>query len=200
MKLELTKQQAESITSLAVFADKGRSALPVLTEIKVTVKDGQLTAMATDRYCVARFVDEVVAPDMELRLTAAMAKWITDNLKVKGYSPVITLEPGEINSVTASLEDGARNFTDSATPAKFPEVEKLFAEWQAASNLTAVSLKAEFLGKLEKLKANGQKAEVWKFEPGVAPNYSSKPGPMFATAMKAEGKLTALIQPNLLAE
>lgn len=200
MKLTLTKQQAESLGSLVAFADKGRDANRVLTEIKVTVKDGQLTAVATDRYTVARFIDEVVAPDMEFRITSLMAKWITDNLKVKGYSPELTLEPGEIGSVTASLEDGARNFTDSVSNWKYPEVEKLFAEWQAASNLTAVSLKAEFLGKLEKLKANGQKAEVWKFEPGLAPNYSSKPGPMFATAMKAEGKLTALIQPNLLAE
>lgn len=199
MKLELTKQQAESVASLAIFAAKGRDALPVLTEIKLTVKDGQLTAMATDRYCVARFMDEVVAPDMELRLTADMAKWITDNLKVKGYSPVITLEPGEINSVTASLEDGARNFTDSATPAKFPEVEKLFAEWEAAAAIPALSLRAEFLGKLEKLKANGQKAELWRFEPGANKFHANKPGPVRATALKVDG-LTALIQPNLLAE
>jgi hypothetical protein len=200
MKLTLTKQQAESLGSLVAFADKGRDANRVLTEIKVTVKDGQLTAVATDRYTVARFIDEVVAPDMEFRITSLMAKWITDNLKVKGYSPELTLEPGEIGSVTASLEDGARNFTDSVSNWKFPEVEKLFTEWEAAATIPALSLRAEFLGKLEKLKANGQKAEVWRFEPGANKFNGNKPGPVKATALKVDSKLTALIQPNLLVD
>jgi hypothetical protein len=47
MKIELTKNQAETIASLAVFADNPRTSYtPVLTEIAVTITEGKLTATA----------------------------------------------------------------------------------------------------------------------------------------------------------
>lgn len=197
MKLELTKLQAESLASLAAFADNPRTTYtPVLTEIRVTVKDNQLEAVATDRFCVARFVDEAIAPDLELRLTAGLVAWIKTNLKTMGSSLGLSL--GEDGSVTAHAS--ASSFTDTPVTAKFPGVETLFAEWEAAATIPALSLRAAFLGKLEKLKADGKKAELWRFEPGANKNGGSRPGPVKATALKVDGKLTALIQPNLLVD
>lgn len=197
MKLELTKQQAESLVSLAAFADNPRTTYtPVLTEIRVTVKDNQLEAVATDRFCVARFIDEAIAPDLELRLTAGLVAWIKTNLKTMGSSLGLSL--GEDGSVTAHAS--ASSYTDTPTTAKFPGVETLFAEWEAAATIPALSLRAEFLGKLEKLKADGKKAELWRFEPSANKFNPNKPGPLKATALKMNGKLTALIQPNLLVD
>lgn len=197
MKLELTKQQAESLVSLAAFADNPRTTYtPVLTEIRVTVKDNQLEAVATDRFCVARFIDEAIAPDLELRLTAGLVAWIKTNLKTMGSS--LGLSIGEGGAVTAYASSSS--FTDTPTASKFPGVETLFAEWEAAATIPALSLRAEFLGKLEKLKADGKKAELWRFEPGANKNGGSRPGPLKATALKVNGKLTALIAPNLLVD
>lgn len=197
MKLELTKNQALAITSLGIFTDTTRqSVTPVLTEIELAVTDNKLTALATDRFCVARYVDEVIGQDLTLRLTRDMVKFITNSNKGLKYSPVTELELLEDGSVTATVE--GKSFTDKPVPAKFPAVNTLIENWIAATELTALSLRAEFLGKLQKLTANGEKAKLWRFEHGGNAYNPAKPGPLKATALKVDGKLTALIQPNLL--
>lgn len=197
MKIQLTKNQALAITSLGIFTDTTRqSVTPVLTELELTVTNNKLTALATDRFCVARYVDEVIGQDLTLRLTRDMVKFIADNNKVKKYSPVTELELMEDGSVSAKIEYAT--FTDKPVSAKFPAVNSLIENWIAATELTALSLRAEFLGKLQKLTANGEKAELWKFEHGGNAYNPAKPGPLKATALKVDGKLTALIQPNLL--
>lgn len=197
MKIELTKNQALAITSLGIFTDTTRqSVTPVLTEIELAITDNKLTAVATDRFCVARYVDEVIAEDLTLRLTRDMVKFITDSNKGLRYSPVTELELMEDGSVTATVE--GKSFTDKPVPAKFPAVNDLIENWIAATELTALSLNTHFLGKLQKLTANGNKAELWRFEHGGNAYNPAKPGPLKATALKVDGKLTALIQPNLL--
>jgi len=197
MKIELTKNQALAITSLAVFADNPRStATPVLTELELAVTDNKITAVATDRFCIARYVDDVIGDNLTLRLTPDMVKFLATALKTKGMPLNTTIELGQDNKVTATV--AGRTYTDTPVTAKYPAVNGLIENWIAATELTALSLRAEFLGKLQKLTANGEKAELWRFEHGANAFNPAKPGPLKATAIKADGKLTALIQPNLL--
>lgn len=197
MKIELTKNQALAVTGLAVFADNPRSSYtPVLTELELKVRDNTLTAVATDRFCVAQYVDEIVGDDVTLRLTSEMVKFLATALKTKGMPLNTTIELGEDNKVTATV--AGRTYTDTPVTAKYPDVNSLIQNWIAATELTALSLNAEFLAKLQKLTANGEKATLWRFEHGGNAYNPAKPGPLKATALKVDGKLTALIQPNLL--
>lgn len=197
MKIELTKNQALAITSLGIFTDTTRqSVTPVLTEIELAVTDNKLTAVATDRFCVARYVDEVIGQDLTLRLTRDMVKFLATALKTKGMPLDTTIELGEDNKVTATV--AGRTYTDTPVTAKYPDVNSLIQNWIAATELTALSINTEFLGKLQKLTANGEKATLWRFEHGGNAYNPAKPGPLKATALKVDGKLTALIQPNLL--
>lgn len=197
MKIQLTKNQALAVTGLAIFADNPKSSYtPVLTELELKVKNNTLTAVATDRFCVAQYVDQIIGDDVTLRLTSEMVKFLATALKTKGMPLDTTIELGEDNKVTATV--AGRTYTDTPVTAKYPDVNSLIQNWTAATELTALSLRAEFLGKLQRLTANGEKAELWKFEHGGNAYNPAKPGPLKATALKVDGKLTALIQPNLL--
>lgn len=197
MKIQLTKNQALAVTGLAVFADNPRSSFtPVLTELELKVKNNTLTAVATDRFCVAQYVDQIVGDDVTLRLTSEMVKFLATALKTKGMPLDTTIELGEDNKVTATV--AGRTYTDTPVTAKYPDVNSLIQNWIAATELTALSINTEFLGKLQKLTANGEKATLWRFEHGGNAYNPAKPGPLKATALKVDNKLTALIQPNLL--
>lgn len=197
MKIQLTKNQALAVTGLAIFADNPRSSYtPVLTELELKLKDNTLTAVSTDRFCVAQYVDQVIGDDVTLRLTSEMVKFLATALKTKGMPLDTTIELGEDNKVTATV--AGRTYTDTPVTAKYPDVNSLIQNWIAATELKALSINTEFLGKLQKLTANGEKATLWRFEHGGNAYNPAKPGPLKATALKVDGKLTALIQPNLL--
>jgi hypothetical protein len=58
-------------------------------------------------------------------------------------------------------------------------------------------MKIELLARLEKIKLDGEFADLWHLETGVNPGNANKPGPVLATSAKSDN-LVALVQPNLL--
>jgi len=206
MKIQLTREQLQTIASLSVFAAKGDAAkwVPVLSETRITLDTtaGTLTAVATDRYCVMQYntqygdiiTDTYPLPErIQFRLTAAMSKFLKANT-VKKWAGIGELELLDDESIAANLA-GVR-FTDKATNEKFPSVETLITSWQAANELVAQTLRAEFLARLDQLKEHGEKVNFWNLMPGQHPNGTTgKPGPLKVTNGTT---LTGLIQPNLI--
>lgn len=197
MKIELTKNQAETIASLAVFADNPRKSwTPVLTEIAITITEGKLTATATDRFCLMTYTAELEEPvTAEFRLTNDLAKFIKSNLTKKTLGGV-TITLGEEGSVTVEIAGGVTMTSGYLTTAKFPAVLSLLEGWSEAAEAATLTLNAEFLAKLAQIKLNGEKQEKWNLTPGLNKNNPNRPGPLKATAGES---LSGLIQPNLVA-
>lgn len=193
MQIELTKNQALTLATLGAFNSREK-LLPVLTETLVTIADNKLTAMATDRYAAVKFTDDVIADDVEFRLTANLTKFLKANL-VKAYQGNVIVSVSE-NSVTVELSNGASQ-TDVTTTAKFPAIEGLFDTWSPAKDAQAIAMKIELLARLEKIKLDGEFADLWHLETGLNPNNPNRPGPVLATSANSDN-LVALVQPNLL--
>lgn len=199
MNVTLSKNQALSIATLLVATDQTRNAAaPVLTEIRVIIADGKLTAYATDRFMAVKYQDTVDAADVEFRLTRNLAKFISTNVKAKYYGDVEIIIDDENGDVTVSLDYGQQKLTERPVSAKFPAVETLIDTWTADNTFRSLALKIEFLARLEKIKLDGEFADLWHFEPGLNTNNSNRPGPVMATAAKDPERLVALVQPNLL--
>jgi hypothetical protein len=206
MKIQLTREQLQTIGSLGIFAAKGDDAkwTPVLSETRITLDTtaGTLTAAATDRYCVMQYTTQYgditaetypLPEKIQFRLTAAMSKFLKTNT-VKKWAGIGEIELLKDGSISANLA-GVR-FTDKAIDNKFPEVETLITNWQAANELVAHTLRAEFLARLDELKEHGKKVSFWNLMPGQNPNGNAgKPGPLKVTNGTT---LTGLIQPNLI--
>lgn len=193
MQIELTKNQALTLATLGAFNSREKWT-PVLTETLVTIADNKLTAMATDRYAAVKFTDDVIADDVEFRLTANLTKFLKANL-VKAYQGNVIVSVSE-NSVTVELSNGASQ-TDVTTTAKFPAIEGLFESWSPAKDAQAIAMKIELLARLEKIKLDGEFADLWHLETGLNPNNPNRPGPVLATSANSDN-LVALVQPNLL--
>jgi hypothetical protein len=193
MQIELTKNQALTLATLSAFNSRDKWT-PVLTETLVTIADNKLTAMATDRFAAVKFTDDVIADDVEFRLTANLTKFLKANL-VKAYKGNVMVFVSE-NSVTVELSNGASQ-TDVTTTAKFPALQGLFDGWSPAKDARAIAMKIELLARLEKIKLDGEFADLWHLETGVNPGNANKPGPVLATSAKSDN-LVALVQPNLL--
>lgn len=195
MKVKLTKYQAETIASLAVFSAKPADYVPVLNQVRIKIENNQLTALATNRFAVVKYTTELETPaeDSEFSLSGELLKFLKQNL-TKSYKYGVTLELGETNEITATLELGP-SFSSVQVAGKFPAIETLLDNWKAATEATALTLKIEFLAALEKIKINGESADKWNFAPGLNVNNPTKPGPV----MVSHGdNLTGLIQPNLI--
>lgn len=193
MQIELTKNQALTLATLGAFNSRDKWT-PVLTETLVTIADNKLTAMATDRFAAVKFTDDVIADDVEFRLTANLTKFLKANL-VKAYQGNVIVFVSE-NSVTVELSNGASQ-TDVTTTAKFPAIEGLFESWSPAKDAHAIAMRIEFLARLEKIKLDGEFADLWHLETGLNAMNPNKPGPVLATSAKSDN-LVALVQPNLL--
>ena len=196
MKIELTKNQAQTLGSLLVFADKPRNGLPVLTEIACRITDNTLTAWATDRYALVQFTDTVQAADCEFRLTNGLAKFIKANTG-KRYSGPVEITLDESGSVTVSLDYGRQQLTETPTRANFPKVETLLENWKAEAEAKVFGLTIELLARLDAIVINGEKATRWKLQQGQDLNNTNRPGPLLA---KHGEKLTALVQPALVVD
>ena len=197
MQIELTKNQALTLATLGAFNSRDKIT-PVLTETFVRIKDNTLTAMATDRFAAVKFTDALFtdAYDVEFRITANLTKFLKANL-VKAYQGNVIVFVSE-NSVTIELSNGASQ-TDVTTTAKFPALEGLFDAWSPAKDAQAIAMKIELLARLEKIKLDGEFADLWRLETGLNPNNPNRPGPVLATSANSDN-LVALVQPNLLAK
>jgi hypothetical protein len=194
--LTLKAADAVAIASLIACTATGRDSAPVLRNVSVTVDGGNVLAIATDRFAVARYGATGDGEPGSLRITPAVAKWIMTNVKKgRGYGnpdPVeftYSEETGEL-----SARHGLAVIGDTWTPAKFPDVDSLFTAWAAADTVTPVTLRAEFLARLGKFVNDFQKVNYWLIDLGATPGRPDRPGPVRARAAAFD----VLIQPNLL--
>ena len=196
MQIELTKDQALTLATLSAFNAKDKIT-PVLTETWITVKDNVLTAMATDRFALVKY-EEAFSWDVydgEFRLTPSLSKFLKANL-VKAYKGSVFIHVADDGAVTVELQNGAA-LTDVPSNAKRPNVETLFESWKPDTVARALAFRIEFLARLEKIKLDGEFADLWHLEPGANTYDPNKPGPLLATNAK-DDRLMALVQPNLL--
>lgn len=193
MQIELTKNQGLTLATLGAFNSREKFT-PVLTETLVTIKDNTLTAMATDRFAAVKFTDDFIADDVEFRLTANLTKFLKTNL-VKAYSGEILIDVDGA-AVTITLSNGL-SLTDTPVTAKFPAIEWLFDTWSPAKDAQSIAMKIELLARLEKIKLDGEFADLWHLETGLNPGNLNRPGPVLATSAKGN-RLVALVQPNNL--
>lgn len=195
MQIELTKNQALTLATLSAFNSREK-VTPVLTETLVTIADNKLTAMATDRFAAVKFTDDVIADDVEFRLTPNLSKFLKTNL-VKAYRNQVWIDVADNGAVTITLSEGAA-LTETPSTGKFPAINTLFESWQPATAAMATAYAIEKLARLEKIKLDGEFADLWHLESGANPNgNTNRPGPTLATSAK-DDRLVALVQPNLL--
>lgn len=186
---------AVAIASLIATAAPKRDMAPVLCDISLTVTDGNIHAVATDRFTLAQYTATGDGPNGSLRITPAIAKWILTNVKKGRYGDP---EPVELTYSEDTREISARHglavIGDNWQPGKFPAVESLVSGWTAATNSQPVTLRSEFLARLGKFVNAFSKVDYWALELGTAPFHPDKPGPVRATA----AGFSVLLQPNLL--
>lgn len=140
MQIELTKNQALTLATLSAFNGTDKFT-PVLTETKVTVKDNQLTAMATDRFGLVKYQDNVIADDGEFRLTTGLSKFLKSNL-IRSYRGNVVITVADDAAVTVTLDNGAA-LTEIPSNTKFPR-------WRVYLNLGNRTLRpAPWLSKLK---------------------------------------------------
>lgn len=185
---------AKSIASLINIAEPKSSALP-LQYVRVELSNGQLRAVATDRYVV--IVAEYEAIEAEpgeavFYIDATTAKFITG---AKGdYEFEFTVKPDyrelriEVNQ--AGMTVGQPNFN-------YPPVVELWDSIKPAEQADPLSLNFTFFTRLAKIAGlDGKKLEQWIIQPSVSSG-SGKPGPLQLTA-RGSSAFRALVQPNLI--
>jgi hypothetical protein len=188
---------AVSIASLAAAAITGSDTklMPALAEIRVSLEAGELNAAATDRYTAATYKSEATGPDTEFRLTPAAAKFLIANVKRinKHYEvpPVSFTIDTEARLVT--ITHGGATFSDTWNAARFPAIGGLVEGWKPAIEHTSVSLRSEFLARLNKFLDAFVRVEAWNLELGLNTHNPRVPGAVMATA----GNFSVLIQPRM---
>jgi len=201
MKTTITAANAVAIASLVNYADNSKIPItPTLAAVHVTIKDNTLTAIATDRYVMAKFstvLDVTDGRPSEFRISAAAAKWILANVKKgnKWNTPAPVSLEIDGDNLTITTKETA--YTSQLVAGISPKVESLlnlFDEWQPAETAQTLSLGSKFLTKITKLLDDFSRVEFATYELGKAMNGSDKPGPVKVTA----GAFEILIQPRVM--
>ena len=201
MNITLTAANAVSIASLINYADTSRTPIPeTLGTIGVMIRDGQLTAMATDRYVAARYqtnLDIDTGRPGEFRMSAAAARWILANIKKgnKWHNPAPVSLAIEGDSLT--IETNGMAYSSQLVTGSQPNLEglnKLFSEWQPADKAQPLALAGRFLAKVNKLLEDFARVEYATYELGLNITGIDKAGPVRGTA----GAFEILIQPRLI--
>jgi len=193
MNITLNTNDAVSIASLSNFAQSGRDAHPELARVYLSITDGKLTALATDRYSMASYelqLDEPINEDISLSLNAC--KWITTNIKKTTTGSVVLTRKED--TIVIDTDNGS--FTDEITVTKsgkrfFDFIEERVQE--TAIEAYSVKLKVHQLLKLGKLSSNFGKVDqvVQTLTPKEREN---RAGPVIVAA----DNFRVIIQPNNL--
>lgn len=215
MKILFTPVEFRSIASVAVAASSD-DVTPVITSVRISVESGQVTAVATDRYRIAR---SIFTPTIEQEFSSGdiliSAKELTkfwNSIKVnalKSQLPItfaILVDNQYPDNKIASLEYDGMRIETHGMRGNYPPVEGLMTGYDMAecSGVPAVALKPKFLADLDKLfsafdSAKPSKDIAWTFR--FKGTESGKPGPVYITRNGERsdgGVLDYLVQPNLL--
>lgn len=150
------QEVADLLRTVAVFADTGKYALPVLESVQLESDGRTITARATDRYALAEATFE--ATDHAPFTALVSARQLTAALKatVSARSAMLRLWPNADGSVTFDNHDGT-SFTVPAVGGEFPRVAQLWPAPSFADSLpyTAVGISVGILTKLAKVTKSG---------------------------------------------
>jgi hypothetical protein len=185
---------AKSIASLAVFADKPKSATPALQVIELNFTEDSVIAVATDRYTAGKAVFTYSGPAIgRVYLDHAGAKFITGLLAKPGVMVEFSIEAnGQL--IIAYQQYGDYQATHYAPRylAKFPGIESMI-DGHKAGTMATTAFTIELLAKLGKVVGiDGKKIGVWTFTPGET-DRPDRPAPILAT----KDEFSVIIQPNL---
>lgn len=215
MKILFTPVEFRSITSVAVAASSD-DVTPVITSVRISVESGQVTAVATDRYRIAR---TIFTPSIEQEFSSGdiliSAKELTkfwNGIKVnalKSNLPIaltILTDEQYPDSKMYSLEYDGMRVESHGMRGNYPPVEGLMSGYDVSecSGVPAVALKPKFLSDLDKLfsafdSVKPSKDIAWTFR--FKGTESGRPGPVYITRNGERsdgGVLDYLVQPNLL--
>jgi hypothetical protein len=188
---------AVSIASLVTAAATGADGktYPGLAQISIWLEAGNLIAAATDRYMAATYNTQATGEDSDFRLTPAAAKFLIANVKrinkhfdVPAVSFTIDREARLV-----TITHGGATYADTYLEGNTPNLRGLVEAWNPATEISTVSLKSEFLARLNKFLDAFVRVEAWELELGLNKLNPSKPGPVMATA----GNFSVLIQPRM---
>lgn len=211
----LTPEQLFSVASVAVAAPKN-DVTPVIQSVRVSVADGFIIGVATDRYRVARVrlalhadapsVEDFEGVTIQRSQIEQFAKVVKAS-KPTAYLPTVKLAVGErdeagLRTVTLSEYTSGAQSVQPERGGNFPPVARLFPKDESGFGPQEVlSLNIGFLadvGKLVHPSLGRGETPRFRFTKTENPH---KPGPVlidYPNIRPEDGSLEYLLQPNLL--
>jgi DNA polymerase-3 subunit beta len=217
----LTADQFASIASATVAAAPVKELTPIIQAVQVGIEAGILTAVATDRYRVARITFPIEgAPDLEpVTIPRTFLDGFAKSIraaKLPATSEItLTVTPTEPSNayhdpaatLTLASSYAGVSATASALQGNYPPVARLFPETLSDTPSPEISLNLARLADAEKLTHPALTATAIKASPGMRIRYTTsdnpaKPGPILvdhgARIKPEQGTLEYLLQPNML--
>lgn len=201
--ITLSADELYSIASAAIAASK-EDTTPILMAVQVRVENGTLTAVATDRYRVARITFPVEGELAPVTIPRGLLERFTKALKAsKTRMAVVTLSV-EDTIVTLSESLTGLTMRDSVVYGQYPPVERLIpTEESQFGECESINLNPAYAFDMSKLLHPSLTASDYK---NGAPRMRfskvdnpSRPGPVLfdRTIQDGQGSLEYLLQPNL---
>lgn len=209
--ITLYPRQLASIASILVAASKD-DVTPVIVSAHIRVQDGFLTAVATDRYRVARVTFPLTSDegdtqdDLDVVVPRAFLERFARTVKAAKLKPdaKISLSHDPLaKSLTFAFSGGSAS--DVAITGNYPPVARLFPEAESLTEVGEIALNPRFVsdaGKLDHptLTADDLRNGAVRLR-FTKSGRADKPGPVLIDRRgirPKDGGLEYLLQPNLL--
>lgn len=213
MKVLFSAVEFRSIASVGVAASKD-DVTPIICSINISNENSEITAVATDRYRIARSMFTLTIEqsnelgDFNITIPAESVIKFWNSIKVqalKGFAPVeLEVIAGDVEQYWTLSYDGIR-VAGAETRGNYPPVDKLLdINLNNYTGIPKVGLKPGFLADLGKLFAASDYAKVGKDLPWTfyfGKSESDKPMPVYVTRnpeRDGSSVIEYLVQPNLL--
>lgn len=212
MKIEFSSVEFRSIVSVGVAASKG-DITPIIESINLSSSGGEITAVATDRYRIARskFTPRIEqfeeVADFDITVDAQSLTKFWNSVKVqamKGYEPItFEITYGDAGQQFWTASYGGTVVSQPEVKGSFPPVVRLIdVDMEEYKGLPEVTLDPTFLADLGKLFSASDSVRVdknvgWTFHFGAGDN--SKPKAVYITRKsERDGVLIDyLVQPKM---
>lgn len=142
----LTLDVFHRVAALSAFASTKSSNTPILQGVQLRISGGELVALATDRYTLARVRHEHAETD-ELEPVVIPTPALTEALKSAKNSELISITH---DSGSLTLDWGSGQLKTFAIEGNYPPVERLFPD-EPGDIPAGASFDSQFLARLSKL-------------------------------------------------
>jgi hypothetical protein len=212
-KILFSPVEFRSIASVGVAASKD-DVTPVIMSINISNENSEITAVATDRYRIARSmftltIDQTESlGDFNITIPSDAVTKFWNSIKVqalKGNIPIeLEVTAGDVQQCWTLSYDGI-TASGAEVRGSFPPVDRLLdIDMNNYTGVPKVGLKPGFLADLSKLFAATDYAKVgkdlaWTFHFGNSEN--DKPMPVYVTRnpeRDSSSVIEYLVQPNLI--